>query len=76
LGCLAPGRENRRDVTHCFALLFLARAWQGDPAPDAEEASEAKFVDLGAPPQPLHPPTAHALELLAAYLSSGAFQVR
>ncbi len=64
------------DVTHCFALCFLARVWQGDPRPDQEESIEAKFVDLGAPPEPLHPPTTHALELLAAYLRSGSFQVR
>jgi 8-oxo-dGTP pyrophosphatase MutT (NUDIX family) len=64
------------DVTHCFALCFLARAWRGDPRPDHEESMEAKFVDPGAPPEPLHAPTAHALELLAAYLRSGSFQVR
>jgi hypothetical protein len=27
-------------------------------------------------PEPFHPPTANALELLAAYLRSGSFQVR
>ena len=64
------------DVTHCFAMCFLARAWKGDPQPDHEESTEVRFVDLSAPPAPLHPPTAHALELLAAYLRSGSFQVR
>ncbi len=80
-GCLSEAEAHtihypNGDVTHCFALLFLARAWQGDPRPDQEESTEAKFVDLGALPEPLHAPTKHALELLAAYLSSGAFQVR
>lgn len=50
------------DVTHCFAPLFLARAWRGDPQPDSEESTEAGFFDLGALPEPLHSPTTHALE--------------
>jgi 8-oxo-dGTP pyrophosphatase MutT (NUDIX family) len=79
-GCLSEAEAHTihypsGDVTHCFALLFLARAWQGDPRPDQAEAIEAKFVGLDALPEPLHPPTAYALELLAAYLRSGSFQV-
>lgn len=35
-----------------------------------------EFFDLGALPEPLHAPTTDALELLAAYLTSGTFQVR
>jgi 8-oxo-dGTP pyrophosphatase MutT (NUDIX family) len=64
------------DVVHAFALCFLARRWQGDPTPDGQEASEVRFFDLDAPPEPLYGPTAHALELLRTYLSSGSFQVR
>jgi 8-oxo-dGTP pyrophosphatase MutT (NUDIX family) len=80
-GCLSEAEAHtihypNGDVTHCFALLFLARAWQGDPHPDQEESTEAKFVDLGSPPEPLHGPTDRALELLRTYLSSGSFQVR
>lgn len=80
-GCLSEAEAHtihypNGDITHCFALLFLARAWKGDPRPDQAEATEAKFVDLDALPEPLHPPAAHALELLAAYLRSGSFQVR
>ena len=80
-GCLSEAEAHtihypNGDVTHCFALLFLARTWRGDPRPDQAEATEARFADLSAPPKPLHPPTAHALELLTAYLSSGSFQVR
>jgi len=80
-GCLSEAGAHtihypNGDVTHCFALLFLARAWKGDPRPDQAEATEARFVDLDALPDPLHPPTFHALELLAAYLRSGSFQVR
>lgn len=80
-GCLSEAEAHtihypNGDVTHCFALCFLARDWQGDPRPDQAESTEAEFVDLGAPPEPLHPPTAHALALLAAYLRSGSFQVR
>lgn len=80
-GCLSEAEAHtihypNGDVTHCFALCFLARAWQGDLRPDQEESTEAKFVDPGALPEPLHPPSAHAIELLAAYLRSGSFQVR
>ena len=34
------------------------------------------FAPLGAVPDPLHAPTARALELLDAYLETGAFQLR
>jgi 8-oxo-dGTP pyrophosphatase MutT (NUDIX family) len=79
-GCLSEAEAHtihypNGDVTHCFALLFLATAWQGDASP-SEEATDAKFVDLATPPEPLHAPTGHALELLRSHLDSGAFQVR
>jgi hypothetical protein len=64
------------DVTHCFALCFLARRWEGDPRPDGSESTAVRFVPLDAPPAPTHPPTAHALGLLRAYLDTGAFQLR
>lgn len=63
------------DVTHCFALCFLARTWDGDPRPDRTESTEVRFVELDAVPEPIHPPTARALELLAAHFESGVFQV-
>lgn len=80
-GCLSEAGAHtiqypNGDVTHCFALCFLAWVWEGEPLPDGDESIEAKFVDLDAPSTPLHPPTAHALELLAAYLRSGSFQLR
>jgi 8-oxo-dGTP pyrophosphatase MutT (NUDIX family) len=80
-GCLSEAeahtiRYPNGDVTHCFALCFLARTWQGEPRPDQEESTEVEFVALDALPAPLHPPTAHAIELLAAYLRSGSFPVR
>ncbi|HUC01095.1 MAG TPA: NUDIX domain-containing protein [Solirubrobacterales bacterium] len=64
------------DVTHCFALLFLARSWAGELELDPQEAVEAKFAELGSPPAPLHEPTAHALDLLHEFLASGRFQLR
>ncbi len=80
-GCLSEAEAHtihypNGDVTHCFALCFLARAWQGEARPDQQESTKVKFVNLNAPPEPLHRPTAHALELLAAYLRSDSFQVR
>lgn len=80
-GCLSEAeahtiRYPNGDVTHCFALCFLTRTWQGEPRPDKTETTAVEFVDLDALPEPLHPPTANALGLLAAYLRSGSFQVR
>jgi 8-oxo-dGTP pyrophosphatase MutT (NUDIX family) len=80
-GCLSEAeahtiRYPNGDVTHCFALCFLARRWHGDPRPDCSEATEVRFAELDGVPEPVHPPTARALELLAAYLDSGLFQTR
>jgi 8-oxo-dGTP pyrophosphatase MutT (NUDIX family) len=80
-GCLSEAelhtiRYPNGDLTHCFALCFLAREWLGEPRPDDEEATEARFVMPDALPDPVHPPTLHALELLDSYLNSGRFQIR
>lgn len=64
------------DVTHCFALCFLARRWEGEPRADGEESSAVKFAPLDALPEPLHNPTAHAIDLFRAYLKTGVFQLR
>lgn len=80
-GCLSEAeahtvRYPNGDLTHCFALLFLARRWRGAVRPDPAEVREARFAEPASPPQPLHPPAAQALELLRAHLRSGEFQVR
>lgn len=54
-GCLSEAeahtiRYPNGDITHCFALCLLARTWKGEPHPDGDESTEAKFVDLDAPP--------------------------
>lgn len=64
------------DETHCFAVCFLAESWSGEPHPDHEETTRIEFADPARPPSPIHGPTAHALELLNAYLLSGRFQLR
>jgi 8-oxo-dGTP pyrophosphatase MutT (NUDIX family) len=63
------------DVTHCFALLFLARRWTGDPEPDNVETTAMLWADPSAPPSPLQPPAAHAVALLRAYQRDGTFQI-
>ena len=63
------------DVTHCFALCFLARTWRGEARADQDESTEVRFANRAALPAPLHRPTAHALDLLAKYLPSEKFQV-
>jgi 8-oxo-dGTP pyrophosphatase MutT (NUDIX family) len=64
------------DITHCFALCFLARRWEGEPRPDRDESTAVSFVSLDAVPEPVHVPTGHALDLLRAYPNTGAFQLR
>jgi len=80
-GCLSEAeahtiRYPNGDITHCFAVCFLAERWQGEPRPDHQESTEVRFVDLHDPPEPLHAPTARALELLSSYLDSHRFQAR
>jgi 8-oxo-dGTP pyrophosphatase MutT (NUDIX family) len=79
-GCLSEAethtiRYPNGDLTHCFALCFLAREWQGDPAPDQEESTAVSFAALDILPTPMHQPSARALELLRTYLDGEAFQV-
>ena len=80
-GCLSEAEAHtiyypNGDITHCFALCFMAEKWQGNPHPDREESIEVQFVELDNPPTPIHAPTGHALKLLSAYLDSGKCQVR
>jgi 8-oxo-dGTP pyrophosphatase MutT (NUDIX family) len=63
------------DVAHYFSMCFLARRWEGEPAPDGEESLELAFGDPAEPPQPFEDSTARALELLLTYLRTGEFQV-
>jgi 8-oxo-dGTP pyrophosphatase MutT (NUDIX family) len=63
------------DVSHNFAMLFLARRWEGEPRPDGLETTEMLWADPSAPPTPLDPPAVHALSLFDSYLRSGEFQV-
>lgn len=79
-GCLSEAENHTihypsGDVTHCFALCFLARRWKGEPVPDQEESTAVRFAPLDGLPEPLWKPSAHALSLLEAYLESGSFQV-
>lgn len=64
------------DLTHCFAICFLARRWRGEPRADGEEATEVRFADLDRLLEPMDPPAAEALVLLRRYLNEGAFQVK
>ncbi len=63
------------DVSHCFAMLFLARRWSGEPRPDGIETAEMRWADPTSPPTPLDPPAVHALRLFRAYVANGQFQV-
>lgn len=79
-GCLSESEAHtihypNGDVTHCFALLFLAKRWRGEPDPNHDEATEAAFFGLAGLPEPIHAPTYQALDLLSSYRKSGTFQV-
>jgi 8-oxo-dGTP pyrophosphatase MutT (NUDIX family) len=79
-GCLSNAEDHtirypNGDITHCFAVLFLARKWHGQLRPDSSEVTNTQFVGLDSPPSPLHGPTSHALDLLRAYLQSSLFQI-
>jgi 8-oxo-dGTP pyrophosphatase MutT (NUDIX family) len=63
------------DVSHSFAILFLATRWTGTPRPDGEETTDMRWADPTDPPAPLHRPSAVALDLYLAYLREGTFQV-
>ena len=80
-GCLSEAEAHtihypNGDVTHCFALLFLARTWQGDLGPTRRSRPRPSSSTWAPFPTRSTLPPAHALELLAAYLRSGSFQVR
>ncbi len=80
-GCLSEAelhtiRYPNGDLTHCFALCFLAEEWRGEPRPDNEESTATSFVELDDLPEPIHSPSLSALELLKTYLDSGRFQIR
>ncbi|GAA2262851.1 NUDIX domain-containing protein [Streptomyces amakusaensis] len=64
------------DVTHCFALCFLALDWSGELVPGPDEVLRAEFRDPDDVPVPLHPPTAVVLEMLREFESTGRFQAR
>ncbi|MER5768179.1 NUDIX domain-containing protein [Streptomyces sp. NPDC001985] len=64
------------DVTHCFALCFLARTWSGELVPGPGEVVRAGFHDPADPPRPLHPPTGVVLEMFREFGATGRFQAR
>jgi 8-oxo-dGTP pyrophosphatase MutT (NUDIX family) len=80
-GCLSEADAHtiqypNGDLTHCFAMCFLARDWKGDPRADQDEMTEVDFAAMDRLPEPMHPPAACALDLLRAFHATGEFQVR
>jgi 8-oxo-dGTP pyrophosphatase MutT (NUDIX family) len=63
------------DISHCFAMLFLARRWTGEPQPDGQETTEMLWADAADPPSPLEAPAIRALDLFRAYRRDGVFQI-
>ncbi|WP_438484018.1 NUDIX domain-containing protein [Streptomyces sp. S186] len=64
------------DITHCFALCFVARRWSGELSPGLDEVTRVRFRELTDPPRPLHPPTAVVLEMFREFGATGRFQAR
>jgi 8-oxo-dGTP pyrophosphatase MutT (NUDIX family) len=80
-GCLSRAADHtlaypNGDVTHCFAMCFLARTWSGDLRPDGAEAEAFDFFGIDSPPAPVHGPSEVALGMFRQFLASGEFQVR
>jgi 8-oxo-dGTP pyrophosphatase MutT (NUDIX family) len=80
-GCLSRAADHtiaypNGDVTHCFAMCFLARNWSGDLHPDGAEVEQVDFFGLDSPPAPIHGPSEVALGMFRHFLASGEFQVR
>ena len=63
------------DVTHCFAVLFVADSWDGQPRIDNDEVEQLAFHAADDLPRPMHPPAETALSLYRDYLSTGSFQL-
>ena len=79
-GCLSEADTHtiqypNGDLTHCFAMCFLVRNWEGSPRPDDSESIATCFASPNALPVPMHEPSVHALGLFRAYLENGAFQL-
>jgi 8-oxo-dGTP pyrophosphatase MutT (NUDIX family) len=79
-GCLSEAELHtitypNGDVSHCFAMLFLAKRWSGEPRPDGEETTEMLWADPTTPPSPLEAPAIHAVDLYAEYQRDGTFQI-
>lgn len=64
------------DVTHAFAMCFLAREWTGRLRIAPDEVLRQRFLPIGEPPEPIHEPTRVVLEMFAAYEATGLFQAR
>lgn len=79
-GCLSAAEAHtiiypNGDATHCFALCFLLPRFEGKITLGADEAAAERFAEIDRPPQPLHRPSALALDLLVAFRDGGSFQV-
>lgn len=79
-GCLSDADAHtveypNGDVTHYFAMCFEARGWSGKLAPEAGEVVELAWHDPTAPPTPLQPSGAVALDMYLRFRQSGQFQV-
>ena len=80
-GCLSDPaihvvRYPNGDLTHCFAMLYEARTWQGSLVLEAAEVTEAAFHDPRTPPAPLHGPTVVVLDMYLRFRRTREFQNR
>lgn len=64
------------DLTHCFAIWFLAEHWSGTPIANGTETVGLDFFHRDALPQPLMVTARLALDLYDAFVETGRFQAR
>jgi 8-oxo-dGTP pyrophosphatase MutT (NUDIX family) len=79
-GCLSEAALNtfaypNGDVTHYFALCFLASRWSGEAVAHDQESTEVAFFAPTALPEPMHDLALPVLALYERFRQTGVFQV-
>jgi 8-oxo-dGTP pyrophosphatase MutT (NUDIX family) len=80
IGCLSEASMNtfaypNGDVTHYFAVCFLARRWSGQVAAHDQESTEVAFFSPDHLPRPMQELALPVLELYERFKRTGVFQV-
>jgi 8-oxo-dGTP pyrophosphatase MutT (NUDIX family) len=80
IGCVSEAALNtfaypNGDITHYFAVCFLARRWTGEVLTNDQESTEVAFYAPARLPHPMHGLAMPALALYERFMKAGVFQV-